>query len=856
MIPVGRRAIAIVLGLAVLACGLSALGVFAWLRGGSAMPWRQSLSAGQMEALLESQTITSVTVHAAIQPAAGRIDGDAALTVARAGSGGQVVLLLNPGLEVSRVSWNESPVSWRRQGARILVEAPEESGEGLLAIRYGGVMEPANDSVLLMDQDTVLIDRLQWWYPLDLKNFPEFEASVQVPAALDVAWTGALAENQAEGGIRTVTWKESRPVLAVGLAAGRFEKTARLQGGVRCGVFQRPGANVDAGPLLAALGDAYNYFQTVWGPNGFEQLNLVLAEQERAAVHVGGPTIVAHPGSLDDPDEVFALLADQVARTWWGDTISGRWFTARPEAGEWLLSGLSEYGAWQALRNVKGRRAYLRHMEQREPPSAPRDAAKTVNLDRRLQADPRGPSNRRDTRGAYAAAAIASYIGQNAFDQACRNFMAVHRYSTVSYAALLHEMTLASERPLDELVRVWFDRPGAFDYGIAAVATETNRVHITIENTGDIPAFVPIALGVLGETEYQVHAIEPGAHGGTFSFTFEGRLNRVVLDPEFALGDARRANNIWPQTQWPVAVDVSRNGRIAMLADIGWGNSGEQYLYIFSLVDKSPALALAMPRGDTAGFQWHRDGQQLLVHNGRGGVLRGDQWDPVPAGAVPLGWSGDSPVYWRNGHIETPDAPESDSTGEAPAPRAGAAAVHPGSGDIAYVTDAGAIVRWNAAAGQIETVRDSANLAGSLRWIEESRRLIYFEADGALVALEADNGSRSVLVQRSYPIRQSRLSARGTCAAWVDPAGLLRAYRQGQDPVYISLPGEVVDFAWEGEDALIAIVATVPRRIPMRFHAEYTLWRIPASTWTAIQLPYNATQFAQAAKEIPTITPE
>jgi hypothetical protein len=114
-----------------------------------------------------------------------------------------------------------------------------------------------------------------------------------------------------------------------------------------------------------------------------------------------------------------------------------------------------------------------------------------------------------------------------------------------------------------------------------------------------------------------------------------------------------------------------------------------------------------------------------------------------------------------------------------------------------------------------------------------------------------DSPAVTTLLHRNYPIAPAKISEDGGRVAWVDPAGLLRGMTPGEgEPVYISLPGEVIDFAWEGEDALVAIAAAIPRRLPMRFHADYTLWRIPVTTWKGLQLPYDPHVFAEAADAV------
>jgi hypothetical protein len=158
------------------------------------------------------------------------------------------------------------------------------------------------------------------------------------------------------------------------------------------------------------------------------------------------------------------------------------------------------------------------------------------------------------------------------------------------------------------------------------------------------------------------------------------------------------------------------------------------------------------------------------------------------------------------------------------------------------------LVVWDPASSALKIVQERVRPAGNLRWRGGSNEIIYFEESGGLVSVTPDSPVVTTLLHRNYPIVQAKISEEGGRVAWVDPAGLLRGMSPGEsEPVYVSLPGEVIDFAWEGEDALVAIAAAIPRRLPMRFHADYTLWRIPVTTWKGLQLPYDPLIFAEAA---------
>jgi len=842
--PKRARAIALIVLLVVLSFGIAAGGVW-WRWTGGALPWATTLSWQQMDGLVETQVIaaTDVTLH--IQPESGRMEGVATLSLAAPGGGGaEVAVLLNPGFTLQAITLDGEALRYDRYRERIRVGLPPDKNTGELQFTYAGWPEATNGSTHVANADEVLLDKLQCWYPIDLKSFASFSATVSVPEAWEVVWGGSLKENQLRDGRRWVVWEETRPVLAVGLAAGRYERRARVQGSIRCAVYARELTDETTDARLAAMGDAYNALNTRLGTDHYEVLNLVESPAVKATVHAGGSLLFTGPHAPSDSDHLFVDLARNVAANWWGDTVSGRWFSSRPEAGEWMVSCLSEFSAWQALRTVKGRRSYLRFIETQACPPQFDVPMKTFNLGQRLRPGGSFDEEALRVRGAYVAAVLSEYAGAEAFERASKNFMSVHRYTTVSFAAFLHELTLASEQPLEELVRVWFERPGTFDYRIARVDEEGGRVHITVENMGDIPAYVPLKLGVVTENGYHTETIAVGSGANTTRVALDGPLRRVVLDPEFEVGDMRRANNRWPATEWPTDFTVGANGRIALIRQEEWGENAPQSVSVFSRMDKSPEVELAVGLDLPWNFEWDPAGLQLsLASKAVRGIFHQGQWQASPgAGHTLQAWYGRELRTWDEsalfGNLSIGD-------------RKSLIAVNQESGDVVVARPNGHLVLLTQEDERATLLGEGIFPADDLGWRAADRALIYFEQGGDLVSFPVEGSLRTVLLHRNYPVTRSRVSPAAQYVAWVDPAGLLRAVDViSTNPVYLSLPGEVVDFAWEGDAALIALVATIPRRLPMRYHADYSLWRIPVSTWQGTQLPYNPEQFVQSTPAV------
>jgi hypothetical protein len=257
------------------------------------------------------------------------------------------------------------------------------------------------------------------------------------------------------------------------------------------------------------------------------------------------------PAALPEtPCEHFAFLARNVAYNWWGNTVTGRWFARKPEATSWLVHGFAEYSAWLALRGVKGKAEQLRYVESLHCPPSIDFPMKAISL--RDAYEPPLPMSPTDpsfisVRQPFTVSVFAAQAGEDRFLEACKNILRLHRYRPVPYLAVLQELERASETNLRETFRVWFERSGTFDYAIDDVSQDAASLRVSVSNPGDIPAFGELYVALVTSSGTTLHAIEPGAHGGSFHLPAVAPVTAVILDPEFRYPDMRRENNTWPR---------------------------------------------------------------------------------------------------------------------------------------------------------------------------------------------------------------------------------------------------------------------------------------------------------------------
>ena len=806
-------------------------------------PWAVDLAIARAGRGMVGQRVTDTAIEVELLPAKRRIQARATLVV-RSDEGPRraFTFLLNPGLEVTRatVAGQNTRVSRRWWG--LTLTGPRtlaQDEEATIEVEYAGTPAYRSLDPAWLNDDEVILPMLSFWYPLDLRSFAGFQCTVTVPEDLAVVAPATASVEPAERGRTHVTWRQTRPVLGATLAAGRFEKISRRHEDVTCTVYYSERHPVDCEGLMDDLGRAHNSLSALLGPDGFASLSVLASPRGVGAFNGGNGIVVLDTKQPADGAERFVAIARLVAQNWWGATVTGRWLGSRPEAAAWLVEGLAEYSAWQALRARRGRDVYLRFLESRRCPPGPAKPLRSVSLH-----DCFAPGlETRDfvrVRGAQVAVMLEHMLGRDALLNGCRNFIRIYRHKRASSASLFQELELVAKVQLDEFARVWLDRTGAFDYSLEETDFFDDKVRVTVSSPGDIPALMPVEIAFVGNKGVELREFEPGARGGTFEFELGAPVSKVIFDPHFAFPDAARGNNVWPRQLWPQAVVAGPNGELALLAWSDWASFATDSITILSAQrEHSDRIKLAQPVTD-----WASEGSALtflagpyrhlwtpksgLVVTNRLNALVSTAESHIQALKAALGdpnspRNGGPPPgkLWKTTRVAlgdslTRDGRLSDETGE-----------------IMYAEKTTGEWRgWFAITGYVP--------AGDFAWSARDAAAVFVDRSGKIMRVAPEQESPTVALELGYSVDDSGVSEDGEYVAWRDPAGRLRvALVASPVPRYVDVPGEVIAYDWAGEDALFCITAEPPRGLPMLCHADYALWRVPADTLEPERLDFD-----------------
>jgi hypothetical protein len=818
--------------------------VFAWRQAAfrealsTRSGWAVEELSQRVSHALSAQRITAVHVAAALDPGEGRFSAKAELQLEIRGDDAVApALLLHESLRVDAVHCDDTPVFFRREGFALLVEQPLAPGPHTITVDYrltGIAADGAPGRVAATD---VLLPGLSLWYPVDLQSSHAFTGEVLMPATFRLITSGTIDERRASPARQTVIWREPRPLFAAPLIVGEFALPTGPPGPLCVLAAPIQDAATASSNLAPESKRIYHYLQGVLGPAGFEPPTLLETLATGTPQPVGAGTVLVPSGFGGESAEQFVSLAEGMARLWWGERVGGRWFDAEAEGGRWLTEALSQYFALEALRDVRGPKAWLQYLARHERPWTPGLPLKDQAMRAVLSAG-EAPADFA-WQGAQAVGVIADALGREQFNAACKRFLLVHEGKSVSVDALISELESASGQKLAAEARDWLSGTAAPDYALGTVVAGATEVHLEVLNPGGLKAMGPLQVALFVEDRIQIMDVPQGVAGRPVALFAGGVVSKIVLDPFLRVPDADRRNNIWPGAIWPTTMSANETGTLAI---------GFSPLPNTTTVDR--LLVVHTTKGyDQRVVLGHRVEPPLLWQPGTEYLAMGGPYMQTWSGGTGTAIVRSGPgrlLGWRAEACwvldEAGKALEDFHSGKRFGAFDGAVLVPgglregPGGEDVFLLSENGAIVSWRPGARTIEIRSASAHAAGDFAWSSAAEAWVTVDRERGLAAVGLLGGER-LLTPLSYPVTQSRVSAGGNCAAWLDPSGTLRgAMFAGGAPQSLPLAGEVVDFTWSGEETLFVLTAEAPDLLPTRFHATYWLWRVSTSDWKPVRL--------------------
>jgi aminopeptidase N len=186
-------------------------------------------------------------------------------------------------------------------------------------------------------------------------------------------------------------------------------------------------------------------------------------------------------------ESIYEVIAHEVAHQWFGDLVTMAWWD-----NLWLNEG---FASWM------GTKCTARFNPQWEvwlDKNVPRDPTRRTGISKELQMEGDARSTTHPIQQPVATEAEAnsafddityrkgqaflvmleSFLGENAFRDGVRRYMAAHKYSNSTTADLWKALSETSRQPVEEIAAAWTEQPG---FPVVKVKRDRDKVSLTQE---------------------------------------------------------------------------------------------------------------------------------------------------------------------------------------------------------------------------------------------------------------------------------------------------------------------------------------------------------------------------------------
>ena len=489
--------------------------------------------------------IVGYVINAELDTATHRLAAKAQVTFTAPENAEAVSFGFHPALKVNKISDESGKTLTGERSAdgtiRVTPNAAFVKGQqSRWTFEYEGIITGSEDGPVeglklaaIQEPITYLLYAARW-FPTSgfLTDRFTAEMHIRVPQGMKVFASGA------QGGAHSVALSSgkpgdqfdfnwNKPGFPGTVIAGRFIGPATAGPG-NIKVYATVSHQSQANELAQVAAKQYDYFTDSFGVPETPHLNVVELPDDTLP-SAWAPELAAIVGSRMGDKTGIRLLANTIARQWWGSQISPRTLN-----DAWITNGMARYGELMFLEEENGKSAMKTALQD---VSAGALAYDTIPLSSAARLSPFSPEFQSMTleKGAMIFHMLRWEVGDKAFLATLKGVLSQFTDSSVRGADLTKVAEAQSQQQLMPFFAMWVDGTGApqFTNKYAVYRLGNNKGFRTIGEIGqDLDLFrMPVELRVETDGKTESQRVDVVGTNSQYVVDTFGRPRRIAIDP-------------------------------------------------------------------------------------------------------------------------------------------------------------------------------------------------------------------------------------------------------------------------------------------------------------------------------------
>lgn len=370
------------------------------------------------------------------------------------------------------------------------------------------------------------------WFPISGYTVNRFTADLHIttPAEYRVIASGDLKTGPASNGRTLYSFHYDKPSFPGSLAILKDDPLRVSSEGVNTQVFFRADQAANARAYGEETGKILSFFTSEYGLA--PQANLSLVETEAGAVNgYAAPGIIfLAPGTITSQINT-RVLADQIARQWWGILVSP---ASRNHL--WLENGPARFSEMLYVEHTAGpgametdvKSSYVEALTIKDPPVL--QAARLEDYSPEYWA-------LTAAKGAAILNMLRNVVGDADFRKGLHAFLDKYEWQSVTSEDFRNVMQQVSNQDLRYFFIQWLESSGAPDFKLQYTVLRTQQGFRVVGKVNqDLDTFrMPVDLRIETEGNPEEKKIEVTGTSSEFSVDTFGKPRKLTLDPNHVL---------------------------------------------------------------------------------------------------------------------------------------------------------------------------------------------------------------------------------------------------------------------------------------------------------------------------------